>query len=467
VTTVGRQAISLADGAHSAETFPLQPARRAAGERDEWPRGTLAVLRDWGCFDRDPDGGMLSNLAGGAVLELLAKTLTEPAGVAGTAARRASDGRQASTPVLHAPSWGASSSGDAALPDGSSTVLVADLDDAIVATEHDPLPWVRLLRDASVRQQIEAHGGTELSAASTPVAVAFSSARNAVLCAIGLQRILAGRAAERPAEPLRVRIGVHAEDDRAGAPSDPGRAHRLATRIASQARGGQILVSAALKALSGIALSFGDPHTIEGEADGRACMAYEICWTGAKAAEPAAAMFRCDGEYWTIAWRGGRSLVKDVQGLRYIAQLLRHPGREFHVLDLVGGCCPTRVRGGEGVAALDAAAKDAYRRRLVELRDELDEAERICDLGRAARARAEEAALTEQLAAAVGLGGRDRQLASAAERARCTVTHGVRLALKRIRMTLPSLADELRLRVKTGVYCVYIRDPVHSTDWVF
>ena len=120
-------------------------------------------------------------------------------------------------------------------------------------------------------------------------------------------------------------------------------------------------------------------------------------------------MFRCDGEYWTIVWRGKRCLVKDVLGLRYIVQLLRHPGREFHALDLVGGCCSTRVRGGDGVAALDEEAKAAYRRRLRDLRDDLDEAERICDLGRAARAREEEEVLTEQLAAAVGLGGRDRR----------------------------------------------------------
>src|SRR5262249_42870748 len=153
----------------------------------------------------------------------------------------------------------------------------------------------------------------------------------------------------------------------------------------------------ALKALSGIDLPFGEQHTIEGEAAGRASTAYELCWTGARAAEPAAAMFRCDGEYWTIAWRGGRSLVKHELGFGCIAQLLQDPGREFHALDLVGGCCPTRGRGGDGIAALDAAAKGAYRQRLLDLRDDIDEAERLCDLGRAARARAEEEALTDQL----------------------------------------------------------------------
>jgi class 3 adenylate cyclase len=411
---------------------------------------------------------MLVNLPGGAVLEFLAKTLTELATVAGSAAQRVEE-QSASVVVAPIPveTWAACTPEDVAPRDGTSTILVADVDDATPTTEHDPGHSVRLLRDASVREHIAKHGGIQVDAVDTPFAVAFSSARNAVLCAIGLQRIFAGRAAERPTEPLRVRVGLHAEEAMNKTPGDPGRTRRLAARIASQARGGQILVSAALKALAGGDLAFGHETTIDGTEAEISCAVYDVSWTGAvPLREAPGAVFRCDGEYWTIAWRGKRCLVKDVLGLRYIEQLLRHPGREFHVLDLVGGCCPTRGRGGDGVAALDEEAKAAYRRRLRALRDDLDEAERICDLGRAARAREEEEALSEQLAAAVGLGGRDRQLASAAERARCTVTQGIRLALKRIRTPLPSLADELRLRVKTGVYCVYIPDPVHPTDWV-
>src|SRR5262249_36589127 len=159
-------------------------------------------------------------------------------------------------------------------------------------------------------------------------------------------------------------------------------------RIASQARGGQILVSAALKALAGGDLAFAHEYVIDGTDAESSCSVYEAFWTGAVALrETSSGVFRCDGEYWTIAWRGMRCLVKDVLGLRYIEQLLSHPGREFHVLDLVGGRCPARVRGRNGVAALDEVAKAAYRRRLRHLRDDLDEAERICDLGRTARAR--------------------------------------------------------------------------------
>jgi hypothetical protein len=179
-------------------------------------------------------------------------------------------------------------------------------------------------------------------------------------------------------------------------------------------------------------------------------------------------LFRREGDYWTIAWRGTVCRLRDVYGLHHIAQLLRHPGREFHVLDLVHAGCggSPRVRFGAGIEALDPRAKSEYRQRLSELREEVDEAERLGDPARATRAAAERDLIAEQLAAAVGLGGRDRMAATVAERARSAVTHGIRRALRRLRQVQPALADELGLRIKTGVYCVYVPDPVHPTEWV-
>lgn len=178
-------------------------------------------------------------------------------------------------------------------------------------------------------------------------------------------------------------------------------------------------------------------------------------------------IFRREGEYWTLAWRGGICRLRDVRGLHYIAQLLRDPGRTFHALDLVNADSARVLpaRRSCGVEVLDGRAKAAYRQRLRDLRDELEEGERLGDAERVTRAQFEREAITEQLAAAVGLGGRNR-LAAATERARCAVTQGIRNALKRVRKVLPALADELGLRIKTGVYCVYIPDPANPTAWV-
>src|SRR5262249_14708689 len=127
--------------------------------------------------------------------------------------------------------------------------------------------------------------------------------------------------------------------------------------------------------------------------------------------EASACVFHREGEYWTIAYAGAVCRLRDMRGLGYLAHLLRHPGQEFHVLDLVSAISRTPasvpVQGDAG-PPLDAQAKAAYRTRLAELRDALEEAERFNDTGRATRARVELEALTDQLAAGVGLGGRDR-----------------------------------------------------------
>ena len=114
---------------------------------------------------------------------------------------------------------------------------------------------------------------------------------------------------------------------------------------------------------------------------------------------------------------------------------------------------------------LDPAAKAAYRNRLTELREELADAERCNDIGRSERAREEIEAITAQLAAAVGLGGRDRTVASTAERARSTVSKRIKDAVKQIGTIHPPLADHMSRRVKTGVFCCYLPDDALPIDW--
>ena len=46
-------------------------------------------------------------------------------------------------------------------------------------------------------------------------------------------------------------------------------------------------------------------------------------------------VFRREGELWTVASRGKQIHLRDMRGLHYLATLLREPGREFEVLDLV------------------------------------------------------------------------------------------------------------------------------------
>jgi class 3 adenylate cyclase/tetratricopeptide (TPR) repeat protein len=175
-----------------------------------------------------------------------------------------------------------------------------------------------------------------------------------------------------------------------------------------------------------------------------------------------------EGDYWTLTYDGATGRLKDTNGLHYLAHLVCHPGQAFHVLNLMNDGCQGVSRGGgheNGAPLLDVRAKAEYRQRLKDLRAELEEAEQFNDGGRTERLRAEIEAITEQLAAAVGLGGRDRHAASAAERARSTVTQRIRAAIKKIHQRSPSLADRLARRVKTGTFCVYEPDPAHPIVW--
>jgi non-specific serine/threonine protein kinase len=125
-----------------------------------------------------------------------------------------------------------------------------------------------------------------------------------------------------------------------------------------------------------------------------------------------------------------------------------------------------RARPLTGVGPLlDERAKMAYRRRLDDLGSELEEAERFADVGRAARARTEMEALRQQLAAAVGLGGRDREQASPTERARVTVTKRVKDVLRRITAVHPPLGHHLTTCIRTGGLCVYLPPPGDPPDW--
>ena len=107
----------------------------------------------------------------------------------------------------------------------------------------------------------------------------------------------------------------------------------------------------------------------------------------------------------------------------------RDPGRELHVLDLVAaenGAEPVEreprpacvLALGDAGEMLDARAKDAYRRRLAEIEEDIEEARASGDAERAAQADAERDFLVRELSRAVGLGGRERRAGSASERAR-------------------------------------------------
>jgi hypothetical protein len=195
--------------------------------------------------------------------------------------------------------------------------------------------------------------------------------------------------------------------------------------------------------------------------------------SGATATATATAQLGRDGKWWVASHGGDRVRLQDSKGLRYVAELVASPGIERHALDLVDRVegapmpgTPDRRALGDAGPALDGSARSAYRRRVEELRGDIDDALASGRLDDAEALRTELDQLVGELARAFGLGGRDRHAASAAERARLNVTRALRAALSRLAEALPDAGAALDRRVRTGTYCAY--EPADSDEirWI-
>lgn len=186
-----------------------------------------------------------------------------------------------------------------------------------------------------------------------------------------------------------------------------------------------------------------------------------------------------EGDHWIITFEDETTRLNDSKGLRYIAELIRAPGREFHVLDLVTileppepgprGTVdpePSTVPAGEAVhEAIDARAQVQYKRRLIELEEDLQEAESFNDTERASRIRAELDFIASELARSVGLGGRRRKEGSFAEKARLSVRKAIRTTIGKVMESNPELGKHLSTSIRTGRFCSYDPAPSFKITW--
>ena len=116
-------------------------------------------------------------------------------------------------------------------------------------------------------------------------------------------------------------------------------------------------------------------------------------------------VFRREGDYWTIAYDAAVVRLRDTKGLRYLEPLLQHPGRSFHVTELI---CVIANPDGHRPGEEDASAE-------------------------------------------------------VVERARKAVTNRIRQTLARIATVHHALGLHLRNTVHTGTRCTYT--PERPTRW--
>ena len=189
---------------------------------------------------------------------------------------------------------------------------------------------------------------------------------------------------------------------------------------------------------------------------------------------PEAEIFTRHGDFWSIRFAGRSRVVKDTKGLRYIHHLLRHPGKEFHVLDLAiltaspsGGRWPRQEAVGPGDGTrrhaelppgepLDHEAKRQYRQRLEDLREELVEAERFNDLGRVAKAQDEIDFLTAELSTRYLRNSRTAGWDTTGERVRKAVTNRIHASIQKLNNEDPALGEHLSKTIRTGTFCGYL-----------
>jgi hypothetical protein len=338
--------------------------------------------------------------------------------------------------------------------------------------------------NAIVREQTRLHGGFEVDSQGDGFLIAFSSALHGLECAIGIQRAFAAYNESNESQPIRVRIGLHTGEAIKEGDKFFGKTVILAARIGARARGGEILASLVRQLAEGrTEIHFGRVRELELKGLAGLHAVAAVAWNGELAEEILQAqetpssgsccLFRKSGEFWTIGSDGKSFALRDSRGLQYIAFLLRHPGREFHALDLVREVSPsgepeageaTALRTGDAGEILDPQARAAYKRRLEDLRSEAEEARERNDTMRANKLQQEIDFIAQELSAAYGLGGRARKPGDPAERARKAIQSRVSDTIARIRKEDPALATHLNNNIRLGVFCMYSTE--RGVEWL-
>ena len=152
-------------------------------------------------------------------------------------------------------------------PDGTVTILFSDIERSTEINERlGDRRWLEVLREHNtiVRDQVRVHGGFEVKSQGDGFMIVFARPLAGVECAVGIQRALAARA-EDGGEPVRVRMGLHTGEAIRERDDFFGRNVVVAARIAAQARGGEVLVSAPLRELADGAadIAFGEPRELD------------------------------------------------------------------------------------------------------------------------------------------------------------------------------------------------------------
>jgi len=138
--------------------------------------------------------------------------------------------------------------------EGVATIMFTDVEGSTALTTRVGDVTAKRLIEAQrqiVRKQVAGHGGRVIDSIGDGFMVAFDSTRRALACALSIQEALLERAKSEPERAMRLRIGLNVGEvlERHGHPF--GAAVNAAARIGAVAKGGEVVVSDAVRQLAG------------------------------------------------------------------------------------------------------------------------------------------------------------------------------------------------------------------------
>lgn len=161
----------------------------------------------------------------------------------------------------------------------------------------------------------------------------------------------------------------------------------------------------------------------------------------------------------TLIYGGESHNFRKTKGLSDILKLLQNPGQDIHCMELMR----TKNKSAQSVPLLDERAKKSYQDRIIELQDDLRQAESSHDMAQVEKLSQEYEQLVEHLSKSLGLKGESRRVGSTAEKARAAVTMRIRDCIKKIARENQALGKHLSNSIKTGLLCSY--RPEISITW--
>jgi class 3 adenylate cyclase len=172
--------------------------------------------------------------------------------------------------------------GEIPIDSGFRAIMFTDLKDStLMTTLYGDAKALHLLHvhNALTRNSLNAHQGREIKHTGDGIMASFASVRDAVECAIAIQKAFTAYNREHPETPLYLRIGLSA-----GEPIEEhgdlfGRAVQLAARLCAHAEPGRILMDqVVLDQWSGNQVPFSDLGEVTPKGFDHAVRVYEVQW---------------------------------------------------------------------------------------------------------------------------------------------------------------------------------------------